>query len=107
TVWTGATSSDWMTATNWSTGTLPVAGSVVTIAVTSPNPTILGGGASAATGGIRVGDGVGSFGNLTIQGGSTLTSSNGVQLRVAQGGTGVVTVTGAGSQWILSGTQLI
>jgi fibronectin-binding autotransporter adhesin len=106
--WTGATSSDWMTATNWSTGTLPGAGSSVTINVTSPNPTVLSGGATAATGGIAVGSGVGSFGNLTIQGGSTLTSSNGVFLRVAQGGTGIVTVTGAGSQWILSGgAQLV
>jgi fibronectin-binding autotransporter adhesin len=106
--WTGATSSDWMTATNWSTGTLPGAGSSVTINVTSPNPTVLSGGATAATGGIAVGSGVGSFGNLTIQGGSTLTSSHGVFLRVAQGGTGIVTVTGAGSQWILSGgAQLV
>lgn len=97
-----------MTATNWSTGTLPGAGSSVTINVTSPNPTVLSGGATAATGGIAVGSGVGSFGNLTIQGGSTLTSSNGVFLRVAQGGTGIVTVTGAGSQWILSGgAQLV
>lgn len=97
-----------MTATNWSTGTLPGAGSSVTINVTSPNPTVLSGGATAATGGIAVGSGVGSFGNLTIQGGSTLTSSHGVFLRVAQGGTGIVTVTGAGSQWILSGgAQLV
>jgi fibronectin-binding autotransporter adhesin len=106
--WTGATSSDWMTATNWSTGTLPGAGSSVNINVSSPNPTVLSGGATAATGGIAVGSGVGSFGNLTIQGGSTLTSSHGVFLRVAQGGTGIVTVTGAGSQWILSGgAQLV
>jgi fibronectin-binding autotransporter adhesin len=106
--WTGATSSDWMTATNWSTGTLPGAGSSVNINVSSPNPTVLSGGATAGTGGIAVGSGVGSFGNLTIQGGSTLTSSHGVFLRVAQGGTGIVTVTGAGSQWILSGgAQLV
>lgn len=107
-MWTGATSSDWMTATNWSTGTLPVAGITANITVSSPNPTVLGGGATAATGGIAVGSGVGSLASLTIQDGSTLTSSNGVFLRVAQGGTGIVTVTGAGSQWILSGgAQLV
>src|SRR6266496_4657386 len=37
--WTGATSTDWTTRTNWSTGAVPTAASNVTIDKTSPNAT--------------------------------------------------------------------
>jgi fibronectin-binding autotransporter adhesin len=104
-VWTGTTSNDWMVGTNWSGGTVPVAGSV-SINTISPNPTVLGvtGPVAGTTGSISVGNAAGS---LTIQNGSTLTSSGPtLVIGVAGGSNGTVTVTGAGSQWITSGSQI-
>lgn len=106
--WTGTTSDDWMVGSNWSGGTVPVAGAVE-IDPASPNPAVLGksGPAVGTTGQLIVGNTPGRFGNLTIQNGSTLTSS-GAEHHIADGlGTnGVVTVTGAGSQWIVSGGSI-
>lgn len=107
--WTGTTSNDWTVGSNWSGGAVPIAGNVVTINTTSPNPTILGvgGAAAGATGQLTVGNTTGSFGNLTIQNGSTLTSSaTTIAIGVAGGSNGTVTVSGAGSQWTTSGTQI-
>lgn len=107
--WTGTASSDWTAGSNWSGGAVPIAGNVVTINTTSPNPTILGvgGAAAGATGQLTVGNTTGSFGNLTIQNGSTLTSSAAtIAIGVAGGSNGTVTVSGAGSQWTTSGTQI-
>ncbi|MFB6458292.1 autotransporter outer membrane beta-barrel domain-containing protein [Bradyrhizobium tunisiense] len=104
--WTGATSNDWTVGSNWSGGVVPIAGNVVNINSTSPNPTVLGasGAAVGATGSLFLG---GSSSSLTIQNGSTLTS-NGASLAigVAGGNNGTVTVSGAGSQWITSGDQI-
>ena len=104
--WTGATNSDWTTATNWNTGTVPGAGS--SVGITNAPPAVLGvsGPVTATTTSLVIASGVGSTGNLTIQNGSTLTSS-GATLRIGQGGIGVVTVTGAGSRWTISGSQMI
>ncbi|WP_370116228.1 autotransporter outer membrane beta-barrel domain-containing protein [Bradyrhizobium sp. USDA 329] len=107
--WTGTASSDWTVGSNWSGGAVPIAGNVVNINTTSPNPTILGvgGAAAGATGQLTVGNTTGSFGNLTIQNGSTLTSSAAtIAIGVAGGSNGTVTVSGAGSQWTTSGTQI-
>jgi outer membrane autotransporter protein len=107
--WTGATSSDWMTGTNWVGGTVPIAGAGINISTISPNPTVLGVGGPAAvtTGNIGVGIGIGTSGNLTIQNGSTLTSNGAsIQVGVGTGSTGIVTVTGAGSQWTTTGSPL-
>lgn len=107
--WTGTASSDWTAGSNWSGGAVPIAGNVVTIDTTSPNPTVLGvgGAAAGATGQLTVGNTTGSFGNLTIQNGSTLTSSAAtIAIGVAGGSNGTVTVSGAGSQWTTSGTQI-
>ncbi|WP_161497248.1 autotransporter outer membrane beta-barrel domain-containing protein [Bradyrhizobium nitroreducens] len=107
--WTGTTSNDWMVGSNWSGGAVPIAGNVVNINTTSPNPTILGvgGAATGATGQLTVGNTTGSFGNLTIQNGSTLTSNAAtIAIGVAGGSNGTVTVSGAGSQWTTSGTQI-
>ncbi|CAN7543071.1 autotransporter outer membrane beta-barrel domain-containing protein [Devosia sp. LjRoot16] len=106
--WTGTTSDDWTVGSNWSGGTVPVAGTV-NIDPTSPSPTVLGknGPAVGTTGSLTVGNTPGRFGNLTIQNGSTLTST-GAEHHIADGnGTnGTITVTGAGSQWIVSGAQI-
>ncbi|MHB0766844.1 autotransporter family protein [Bradyrhizobium sp. 5.13L] len=104
--WTGTTSNDWTIGSNWSGGAVPIAGNVVNINTTSPNPTVLGasGAAVGATGSIFLG---GSSSNLTIQNGSTLTSSGAsIAIGVAGGDNGTVTVSGAGSQWITSGDQI-
>lgn len=100
--WTGATSSDWTVGSNWSGGTVPVAGTVI---IDSPNPAVLGltGPAIGKSGNFSIG--VTAAGTLTIQNGSTLTSSGAV-VRLGLGGVGIVTVTGAGSQWTASSGQL-
>lgn len=106
--WTGTTSDDWTVGSNWSGGTVPVAGAV-NIDPTSPSPTVLGknGPAVGTTGQLTVGNTPGRVGNLTIQNGSTLTSS-GAEFHIADGaGTnGTITVTGAGSQWNVSGGSI-
>jgi outer membrane autotransporter protein len=107
--WTGTTSSDWTIGTNWSGGTAPTGASAVIIATTSPNPTVLGvgGAATGATANFVIGT-VGNSGDLTIQNGSTLTTNGGTH-RIAQGtgSTATVAVTGTGSQWNISGSQMI
>src|SRR5262245_27915976 len=92
--WTGTTSNDWFTATNWSAG-VPTLGTAATINTTSPNATVVGApGAVAQT--LSFGQFFG-VGNLTIQnGGTLLTSAGGV---IGGLGRGDVTVTGPGSQW--------
>lgn len=107
--WTGTTSNDWTVGSNWSGGVVPIAGNVVSINTTSPNPTVLGAGGAAAgaTGSISVGVTAGPSGSLTIQNGSTLTSSGAtIAIGIAGGSNGTVTVNGAGSQWITSGHQI-
>lgn len=61
-IWTGATNADWHTASNWSTGSVPVASSIVVIANTTPQPIITSSSAVAQ--------------KLTIQSGATLTVQN-------------------------------
>jgi hypothetical protein len=70
--WTGTTSSDWNTGTNWSGGVVPTSADIVTINTTTPNPPIIGlsTSISAATGVFTIGE--------TSSGGSTL---NHVRLR--------------------------
>src|SRR5262245_16655466 len=54
--WTGTTSTDWTTSTNWSGGAVPTSANTVTI--DSSNPAVLGvgGAATASTGNVSVGD---------------------------------------------------
>jgi outer membrane autotransporter protein len=106
--WTGTTSTNWTTGTNWSGGTAPVAGNVVNIATTSPNPTVLGVGGAAvgATSNIFVGVTAGSTGNLTIQNGTLTSSGATTHIGSQAGSTGTVTVTGAGSQWVVTASQI-
>ena len=91
--WTGAISTDWFDAGNWTAG-VP-AGTNATINTTNPNPTVVA-APGATAGSLDVGTLVG-VGNLTIRDGGTLFTSGGVNI-----GTGLargdVTVTGPGSQ---------
>ena len=74
--WTGTTSTDWFTASNWSAG-VP-AGTSATINTVTPNPTVVAAaGATAQT--LDVGTPVG-LGNLTITNGGTLTTFGGVNV---------------------------
>jgi T5SS/PEP-CTERM-associated repeat protein len=99
--WTGATSSDWTNASNWSSG-VPDGSTTAGITTTTPNPTVLG-VAGAATGSSSFLDlGVNSTGSLTIQNGSTLTTNRSAILGAAtSAGNATSTVTGAGSLWTI------
>ena len=67
--WTGATSSSWSTAGNWSCGSVPVATDNILIATNSSNPTILDADFT-----------VNASGTLTISGSGTLTINPGQKL---------------------------
>ncbi|MCD9121135.1 autotransporter outer membrane beta-barrel domain-containing protein [Cupriavidus sp. UGS-1] len=99
-VWTGATSNDWMTGSNWSTNAVP-SGNVTINQQT--NSVVLGasGPAAATMGTLQMGTAAGTSG-LTIQNGSTLSSSattGGHSLGLVAGSNATMTVTGAGSEW--------
>jgi T5SS/PEP-CTERM-associated repeat protein len=114
--WTGATSTDWFTGTNWNTGVVPTAADLVILNTITPNPTFVTGGAAVAnilfvaqtgTGaltivngtmnitGADIGQGVGSQGTARVTGvGSTWTNSN--LLSVGTNGTGTLTIENGG-----------
>lgn len=100
-VWTGATSSDWMTGSNWSTNVVPTGN--VTINTQTPNPTVLGvaAPASATIGTLQMGSIAGTSA-LTIRNGSTLSSSvttGANMMGTVAGANTTMTVTGPGSMW--------
>jgi T5SS/PEP-CTERM-associated repeat protein/autotransporter-associated beta strand protein len=97
--WTGATSTDWFTGTNWSGGAVPTIFDYVMIGTDTPNATVVG-APGAVAGNLFVGY-LGT-GTLTIQNGGAV--SNGVgYIGYNPGSTGTVTVSGAGSSWTNSG----
>ncbi len=100
-IWTGSSSSDWFTMSNWDTGALPTSGTFVYIGTATNAPVISG----AAANGNYVNIGYTTSGTLTISGAGTLTSANASYLGATAGATGTVTVTGAGSSWA-AGTAL-
>ncbi len=70
--WTGsARSSDWLEASNWSSGAVPTSSDIVSIANASTNPTI-GGSTTAECATLIVASGC----SVTIQNGGTLTISD-------------------------------
>ena len=94
--WTGATSTDWFTGGNWTTGVVPTSGTIFLNTIT-PNPTVVSGGAGA-------GDILEVLnGALTIQNNGTLNLSVGADIGEFVGSQGTATVTGAGSTWNNSG----
>ena len=92
TSWTGATSTDWFTASNWNTGIVPTSGTIFLNSI-APNPTVVSGGAA-------VGDILEVLnGALTIQNNGTVSLSVGADIGESVGSQGAATVTGAGSIW--------
>ncbi len=91
--WTGAASSDWFVAGNWSPAALPAAGTDVLINSGTPNPAVIS-GPNATARHLSIGDAT-----LTISNGGTLLT-NGIGSIAYTGATsGAATVTGAGSTW--------
>jgi outer membrane autotransporter protein len=96
--WTGAVSTDWFNAGNWTNG-VPDGGDDVAINTVTPNPTVVSGAVATARF-LSVGDGIVGIGQLTIQGGGVLNSQFGSIGQAANSNAiGTVTVTGAGSRW--------
>lgn len=93
--WTGATSSDWNTPTNWSTGAAPTSADSVTVDTTSPNSTTIDATTTPAAGSLAVGDGATGF--LLIQNGGRLTTSGDTMFGVNVGASGSAAVTGTSS----------
>ncbi|MGO4513670.1 autotransporter domain-containing protein [Bradyrhizobium sp. 2TAF36] len=90
--WTGVTSTDWFTGSNWNTGVVPTSGTIFLNTIT-PNPTVVSGGAA-------VGDILEVLnGALTIQNNGTVNLSVGADIGESVGSQGAATVTGAGSTW--------
>jgi fibronectin-binding autotransporter adhesin len=102
--WTGSTSNDWFTGSNWQGG-VPTPGTVAVLDTIVPNPTAVNtAGAQALA--LVVGE---SFtGALTISsGGTVLTGASGGFLGNSPGSTGTVTVTDPGSIWNISGQLVV
>src|SRR5205085_1641045 len=92
--WTGATSTDWFNAGNWSAG-VPTNATSTRIDTVTPNATVVGTAGAQATG-LRVG--VSGTGALTIQTGGRVSSASGF-VGLDAGSAGTATVDGAGSTW--------
>src|SRR6266704_2622524 len=92
--WTGAASTDWFSAGNWSAG-VPTNSTSTRIDTITPNATVVGTAGAQATG-LRVG--VFGAGALTIQNGGTVNNTLGIFADQA-GSSGTATVDGAGSTW--------
>jgi T5SS/PEP-CTERM-associated repeat protein len=94
--WTGNTSTDWFTASNW-VGGVPTSSSIVTIDQTTNQPVINGGN-------IHVSKLVLGFGGnndvvtVTMEGGQIF-NSGGLEIAKSPGTTGTVDVTGGNSSW--------
>ncbi|WP_354109163.1 autotransporter domain-containing protein [Bradyrhizobium sp. S3.12.5] len=101
--WTGTTSTDWFTTTNWSAGVLPTAADTVNIDTVAPNATVVG-AAGAQAHFLFVG--ASGAGTLTIQNGGAVSNVVGY-LGFNALSTGTATVDGAGSTWTNSGNLTV
>jgi T5SS/PEP-CTERM-associated repeat protein len=100
--WTGGTSTDWFTATNWSAG-VPTSADVANIDTATPYATLVGAPGAHANN-VRVG--IFGTGTLTIQNGGTVSNNYGY-LGASANSTGTVTVDGTGSAWTNSFNLLV
>ncbi|WP_349371620.1 autotransporter domain-containing protein [Salinarimonas sp.] len=93
--WDGSLSTDWFTAGNWTTNTVPGTSDAVLLNTVSPRPTVIAGG-SAQTADLTVGQF--GTGQLSVETGGAISTTRGYVGRNF-GGSGTVTVVGAGSIW--------
>ncbi len=101
--WTGGTSSDWFTASNWSLNAVPNNTNFVNINIVSPNVAVIATpGAQAST--MAVGNS--GTGTLNIQDGGQLLSGPSY-LGLSAGVTGTATVSGANSSWTSTGLFMV
>ena len=98
--WTGATSTDWFTATNWSGNVVPSASNNTTIATSSRNP-IIAGGFTAQTNDLTINNGavltVGPSGKLTTNGNLVITTASGLVMENQTGVNGMASFINKGS----------
>jgi outer membrane autotransporter protein len=102
-IWTGNTSSDWFTGTNWVGGAIPTPATSATLDTVVPNPTVVNGPGAQA---LDLTVGASFTGALTIGAGGTVSNTDG-SLGFSAGSTGTVTVTGAGATWTNSGNLFV
>jgi len=96
--WNSTSSTDWLTAGNWSASGVPVAADTVVIDLGAYGPDVVTTGPTATN--IFVGNG--GTGTLSISNGGTVSDTIGY-LGNGGGSSGTATVTGAGSSWANSG----
>jgi len=99
--WTGSPSTDWFTATNWSTGAVPT--SADTALINTVTPAVVGAAGAQA---FNLYVGYISTGTLTIQNGGTLSSASGA-VGYNSGLASTATVTGTGSSWTNSANLFV
>jgi len=102
-IWTGNTSSDWFTGTNWVGGAIPTPATSATLDTVVPNPTVVNGPGAQA---LDLTVGASFTGALAIGAGGTVSNTDG-SLGFSAGSTGTVTVTGAGATWTNSGNLFV
>lgn len=95
--WTGATSSDWFTGSNWNGGAVPGSDSTVFVDTTTPNPAVIASSATAAIRVLLVGDS--ATGSLTVNNGGTLTTTGTSFIGTSAGSVGTIIVSGPGTTW--------
>src|SRR5947209_6277999 len=92
--WTGAASTNWFSAGNWTAG-VPTNSTSTRIDTITPNATVIGSAGAQSTG-LRVG--VSGSGALTIQNGGTVNNTLGI-IADQPGSSGTAIVDGVGSAW--------
>lgn len=99
-IWTGNTSTDWTTASNWQGAAVPSGG--VGVQINVANPVVLGVGPNAVgkANGLLLG---GTSSSLTVQNGATLNSKGNVGISGTGAAGSSATVTGPGSEWTADG----
>lgn len=103
--WTGAASTNWFTAGNWSPASVPTASDRVVIQTIAANPTVINAG-NAFADGVVIGSADFTTGDLTISNAGTLSSQDGL-LAYSATANASATVTGGGSSWNMLATLTI
>jgi T5SS/PEP-CTERM-associated repeat protein len=104
TLWTGASSTNWFTAGNWSPAAVPTSSANVEIDTNGGNQPLISSG-SATTDNLTVGNdsSSGSGTILTVQGGSSFVTSGNAFIGDNTKSNGTLSVTGANTKWTVNG----